>query len=254
LAFKLARELVLPLAAVLICWSLLSLWLTPQLLPGPVATSATLARDIASRTLWYHLGTTLTRVGLSFALAMAVGTPLGIAMGLFPRLDGALNSLLIVGLNLPVLVVSVALYIALGLNEWAAILAVSLNKLPIVTVNLREGTRALEPQYAELARSFRLSSPLRLRRIVLPQLLPYLLVSARTGLALIWKIVLVVEFLGRSDGIGFQIHLFFQNYDMAQVLAYTLVLVSVMLLIDYGILQPLDRRLFAWRGPDGRRR
>ena len=249
--YKLSRQWVLPIASILVCWSLLTLWLTPSVLPGPVATSAVLGQDLAGRTMWTHLGATLVRVGLSFVLALVSGTILGIAMGLSPKLDETLNPLLIVGLNLPMLVVSVALYIALGLNEWAAILAVALNKIPIVVVNLREGTRSLEPHFDELARSFRLRWPLQLRRIVLPQLMPYVLVSARSGLALIWKIVLVVEFLGRSNGIGFQIHLFFQDYDIAHVLSYSAVLVGFMLLVDYGVLQPLERWLFAWRGDHG---
>ena len=92
--------------------------------------------------------------------------------------------------------------------------------------------------------AFRVPSRFALREVILPQLYPYLMASARTGLALIWKIVLVVEFLGRSDGIGFQIHLFFQDYNMAQILSYTLLLVCLMLAIDYLIMQPLDRGAF----------
>ena len=58
---------------------------------------------------------------------------------------------------------------------------------------------------------FRMSRWARLRHIVLPQLSPYIASAGRSGIALIWKIVLVVEFLGRPDGIGFRIHRFFQG-------------------------------------------
>ena len=76
---------------------------------------------------------------------------------------------------------------------------------------------------------YRFSRAKTLRHVILPQLQPYIAASARSGLALIWKIVLVVELLGRSNGIGFKIHLYFQVFDVRAILAYTLVFVGVML-------------------------
>jgi NitT/TauT family transport system permease protein len=65
--------------------------------------------------------------------------------------------------------------------------------------------------------------------------------------AVIWKIVLVVEFLGRSSGIGFQIHLYFQLFDVAMVLVYALSFIAVMLLVEWILLQPWERRATRWR-------
>ena len=73
------------------------------------------------------------------------------------------------------------------------------------------------------------------------------MVAARSGLALIWKIVLVVELLGRSDGVGFQLQLFFQLFDVPAILAYTLAFVAVVQVIELTILQPLERRVTRWR-------
>ena len=71
--------------------------------------------------------------------------------------------------------------------------------------------------------------------------------STRNGLAIIWKIVLVVEFLGRSNGVGFQIHLYFQLFEVGYVLAYSLSFVGVMLAIEYLVLQTWERRTTRWR-------
>ena len=71
--------------------------------------------------------------------------------------------------------------------------------------------------------------------------------ATRGGLALIWKIVLVVELLGRSDGIGFQLHMAFQVFDVASILAYSLAFIAVVQLIELALLQPLERRASAWR-------
>jgi NitT/TauT family transport system permease protein len=87
-----------------------------------------------------------------------------------------------------------------------------------------------------------------LRHVILPQLSPYFLVAARSGLALIWKIVLVVELLGRPDGIGYEIQVFFQLFDIKRLIAYALAFVAVVLAIEWCILLPLERRLLRWRG------
>ena len=150
-------------------------------------------------------------------------------------------------LNIPALVVIVLAYIWFGLNEAAAIGAVALNKIPNVIVTMREGARAFEPRYSELASVYRFGPLGQLRHIVLPQLQPYLAAASRSGIALIWKIVLVVELLGRSNGVGFQIYLFFQNFEVAAILAYTLTFVAVMLIIELILVQPFERHATRWR-------
>ena len=166
---------------------------------------------------------TLWRVVWAFALAMSIGTALGLVMGRFPALDRWLDPWLVVFLNLPALVLIVLCYLWIGLNETAAITAVVLNKIPNVTTILREGARALDPGLAAMARVYRMPPLARLRHVVLPQLAPFLTGAARSGIAVIWKIVLVVEFLGRSNGIGFQIHMYFQLFNVTMVLVYALV-------------------------------
>ena len=161
--------------------------------------------------------------------------------------DAALESWIMLLLKLPALVAIVLAYIWFGLTEAAAIGAVTLNKLPLVVVTLREGARALDPDYADVARVFRIGAWRRLRHIVFPQLTPFLFVAARSGLSLIWKIVLVVELLGRSDGIGFQIQLYFQLFDVTRVLAYAIAFVAVVQAIEWVVFQPVERRIGRWR-------
>jgi NitT/TauT family transport system permease protein len=71
--------------------------------------------------------------------------------------------------------------------------------------------------------------------------------ATRSGLALIWKIILVVELLGRSNGMGYQLHLFFQLFDVASLLAYTVAFVAVIQLIEVLLLKPLDKKAQRWR-------
>ncbi|WP_134679641.1 ABC transporter permease [Paracoccus ravus] len=229
-------------------WSLASqLTERPQTLPAPWEVLGRIGDLAASGELWFNSGMTLMRVASSFALAMAVGLVIGLVMGRSRRVDDWLNPGLIILLNIPALVVIVLCYIWIGLNETAAILAVALNKIPVVAVMIREGARALRPDLDEMARAFHMTTFNRLRHVVLPQLAPQIAGAARAGISLIWKIVLVVEFLGRSNGVGFKIHLLFSSFDVEGVLAWALAFVGVMLAIDLGILRPWERRANRWR-------
>lgn len=219
----------------------------PQTLPAPWAVAGRIARIAASGELARNGAATLGRVAASFVLAMAAGVAIGLVMGRNRRVDAWLTPSLLILLNLPALVLIVLSYVWIGLNETAAVVAIALNKIPIVAVMLREGARALRPDLDDMARAFGMGRLARLRHVVLPQLAPHVAAAARTGLSLIWKIVLVVEFLGRPDGVGFRIHLLFSNFDVEGVLAWALAFVAVMLAIDLGLLRPWARRANRWR-------
>jgi NitT/TauT family transport system permease protein len=228
-------------------WQMVAMQAHSRVLPTPLAVFGVLQSEIRSGELLFHLGKTMGRVAISFCLAMLLGVALGILMGRSRRWDRALDSLLILGLNTPALVTTILCYIWFGLSESAAILAVVINKIPMVAINLREGARAVDPNLLEVAQVYRLGRTERFFKVYLPQLYPYLFSSARNGLALIWKIVLVVELLGRSDGVGFQIGSFFHFFDITSILAYTLAFSAVIFLLEALLLRPLENRLNRWR-------
>jgi len=233
----------------ILAWALAA-WVKadPQILPGPVEVLRIAWAETLSGALPHHMAATLWRVALSFALAMGLGTAIGIALGLMPRVDRWADPWVIVFLNLPALMVIVLCYLWIGLSEAAAIVAVTLNKAAMVIVTLREGTRALDRPMAEMAQVYRLSPAARLRHVMLPQLAPHVATAARNGLAMIWKIVLVAEFLGRSDGIGFQIHFYFQLFQTGHLLAYALAFVALMVAADRLVITPWTRAANVWRG------
>ena len=239
---------LLSVAGLLAIWTLAAtLAADPQILPSPLSLVEPFRRELMSGELLHHLGATLWRVAWSFLLAMTIGTALGLAMGRSERVNRWLDPWLVIFLNLPALVLIVLCYLWIGLTEAAAIAAVTLNKIPNVATVIREGARALDPNLDAMARIYRMNVWSRFLNVTLPQLAPYVTASARAGVAVIWKIVLVVEFLGRSSGIGFQIHLYFQLFDVGMVLVYALSFICVMLLVEWMVLQPWERRVRRWR-------
>ena len=238
---------LLSLAVFLFTWWATSLLAGDQMLPPPTTVLGTIVVEARSGALFFNLGVTLARVALSFVLAMALGTAIGYLMGRVRTADRLGDPWLILLLNLPALVVIVLAYIWAGLTEVAAIAAIAINKLPNAVVTVREGARALDARLDEMASVFAIPRWRAFRHVVLPQLAPYIAAAARSGLSLVWKIVLVAELLGRPNGVGFEIGTAFQLFDITHILAYALAFAAVVLAIETFLVQPFERRASRWR-------
>jgi NitT/TauT family transport system permease protein len=234
----------------LLLWALVAYLLQSRFAPGPWSVALRVVELASHGHLIEDFLKTLARALAGFAIAMILGSVLGYLLGRHRSLDRLFASWVVVGLNIPAIVVAIICYIWIGLSETALVLAVVINKTPLVITTLREGVRALGAEYDEFAETFRLSRMRRLRIVVVPQLLPFVLAAARTGLSLVWKIVLVFEVLGSDGGVGFRVGVFFQFFDVTGILAYTVTFMAVVLLFEYGALRPLERRILAWRGND----
>jgi NitT/TauT family transport system permease protein len=237
----------LSLLALLAVWQLLAAYLNSSNLPAPLIVGSVFWQGCLSGQIPYHLGVTLLRLIASFSIAMLLGCGIGIVVGRNKKLDAFFDNWLVIFLNIPALVTIILCYVWFGLTESAAILAVVINKLPNVIVTIREGARALDQDLLEMARSYGFGKRKTLLHVVWPQLYPYIMGATRSGLALVWKIILVVELLGRSNGMGYQLHLFFQLFDVASILAYTIAFVAVIQILELLVLKPLDTKAQRWR-------
>ena len=239
---------VLSTLALLTLWAILALVLHSRYLPAPTEVALAFVSELSSGALLYHGGITFLRVLSAFLLAMTVGTGLGLALGRNAKANRFFDPWLILALNIPALVTIVFCYLWMGINEAAAITAVALNKIPNTAIMMREGARALDPGLEDVARVYRLTGWQKFRQVLWPQLEPFMAASVRSGLALIWKIVLIVELIGRSNGVGFQINLFFGQFDLARILVYTLGFMAVVFIIEALAIKPWEKRARAWRG------
>ena len=238
---------LLSLALMIAAWYAGARLAGPRMLPDPQAVALMILSEARSGALVFNLGATLARVATAFTIAMVIGSIIGLLMGRSRIADRFGDPWLVVLLNLPALVIIVLAYVWAGLTETAAVIAVALNKLPIATVMVREGARALDRGLDDMAQVFRMGAWTRMRHVVLPQLAPYLAAAARSGLSLVWKIVLIVELLGRPNGVGFEIGTAFQLFDVTRILAYALSFIAIMLVIETLLVQPLERHVTRWR-------
>jgi ABC-type nitrate/sulfonate/bicarbonate transport system permease component len=215
------------------------------MLPAPLSVLRFVGAEAGRGDLLHNMGITLLRAGAAFWVAFVCGAGLGILLGRFRGLDLVFDGWVTLLMNTPALVIAVLCFLWLGLTETAAITAVALNKAPMTLVIVRQGVRARDQLFDEMSAAFRFSRWRWLRHVLLPQLAPFLMAAARSGLAITWKIVLVVELLGRPDGVGFALSSAFQLFDLTAVLGYSLSFAAVMLAIELLVLNPVERLVLA---------
>jgi NitT/TauT family transport system permease protein len=237
------------LVTILMAWILFSQLLGPRILPGPLATLEFAVRQFERGALTFHIWATIQRVLVAFSIGMLLGVMIGVAMGASRWFDRLFEMWLVVGLTIPRIVLFVMAYLILGLNEFAIIIALIVTIIPTIIVQIREGTQALDRKLIEMAQAYRRSRLAIWRKVVFPQLLPYVIGTARSSLSIAWRLVVLGELLGRTSGVGYQIQFYFQMFNMTGILAYGVTMMLVLAVIDIGLMSSLQRYAFRWRRP-----
>ena len=228
-------------------WWLISLAVPPYVLPQPERVFAHLVQLTQSGDLPINLLTTLGRVLAGFALAVAIGVPGGILLGSHRALGTFFEPVLPVLNTVSSAIWAIFAIIWFGLSPMTPIFVVLMTAFPLIVTNVWQGTQAVNADFVELAQALRFSRWKTLVKIYLPSILPYFFSGARLAFGFGWRVSLVAETLGASSGVGYRLRQASDLIQMDQVFAWTIAQVAMMLVIEIGLLQPLERYLFRWR-------
>src|SRR5690606_32694338 len=232
--------------------SLLLVWVlaaraAPNLIPGPVETLQFVAREYQRGVLIKHLLVTTQRVLSAFAVGMVLGVAAGAAMGASKRVDDLLQGWLVVFLTIPRILLFVVAYLTIGLSDQALVVALVITIVPTIVVAVREGARAIDGSLVEMARAFRRSPAATWLHVVLPQLVPYIVGTARGALALAWKMVVLGELLGRTSGVGYQSSCCVPFLTRTGIRASGVTMMVLLAVLDVGVMGVVQRVAFRWR-------
>jgi len=230
-----------------IAWWFAAARLPSFVLPGPEKVFHALGALWHSATFDHDLGATMGRVFSGFALAALIGTPLGLALGSSRALAQFFEPILAVFNTVSSAIWAIFAIIWFGISDATTVFVVFMTSMPLILTNVWQGAQTVERQYIDLARSFRMSRRQILLKIYLPTILPYFFSGARLAFGFGWRVSLVAETLGASDGIGYRLRQAADLVQSDQVFAWTILLVTLMLLLEAGVLKPLERRLFRWK-------
>jgi NitT/TauT family transport system permease protein len=231
----------------LLVWQIVSLFMDASVVPPPLAVFEQMGSNLGEGDTYHQLGVTLIRVVGGMAIAVFAGIAIGLAMGLSKLGEDLLDTWVLIAFTIPAIVYGILCILWFGLNDLAAIIAVGVGATPAIAINIWQGTKAIDRDLIHMGKAFRFSQRSILLRVVVPQLIPYILAALRYALGLSWKIVTIVELLGLSSGVGYTLNYWFGNFNMVQVLAWTLLFTVTLLIAEFAILKPIEARLTRWR-------
>lgn len=244
---KSALQRIALVVLIVILWWAASLTTPVYILPGPSRVFQRIVELGGSGDLPYNLMITLVRVLAGFALAVVIGVPGGILLGSNRALGAFFEPILPVMNTVSSAIWAIFAIIWFGLSPVTPIFVVLMTALPLIITNVWQGTQAVNADFVELARALRFSRLKTLAKIYVPSILPYFFSGARLAFGFGWRVSLVAETLGASSGVGYRLRQASDLIQTDQVFAWTIVQIAMMIVIEVGLLRPLEQHLFRWR-------
>ncbi|TBW40309.1 ABC transporter permease subunit [Siculibacillus lacustris] len=233
----------LGLAGLAAGWSLIHTTAGPFVLPSLADTGTALIRVIADGSALAGLALTcLHAVGGAVAGA-AVGLALGLAGGAVRPLGAALAPAVTAILGVPPVAWIVLAFLWFGTGPAAPLFTVAIATAPLLFAATLAGVRARDPALIEMATVFRLPRATRFFRLTLPELAVQVAPALSSAFAMAWKVALTAEVLGDGSGVGGRFATARAHLDLAEAMAWIVLVVAVLLTIDAVLFGPLRRRI-----------
>jgi NitT/TauT family transport system permease protein len=218
------------------------------ILPSPRETFAALWQFTSDGRMLPAVAETGRSALLGFAAAVVIGGGLGALAGLSPLLLALLRPIATLMLGVPAIAWVVLSLLWFGGSGFAVVFTVWVTGAPICFAGAVEGVRTLDSELRRMAVSFRVPRLMMMTDVYVPHMLSYLFPAFATALALSWKVAVMAELLSGAGGIGDALATARVNVDTVAAMAWILAVVVVLLALEHFVLEPLRRRLEAWRG------
>jgi sulfonate transport system permease protein len=190
---------------------LLALWqasaslgfLANNILPSPAAVILAGWKLAASGALAENVAISFLRAMAGLIVGGGIGFAFGLANGLSSLSEKLTDTTLQMARNIPHLALIPLVILWFGIEEQAKLFLVALGVFFPIYINTLHGLRNVDPQLVEMGRSYGLSTPALLRRVIFPGALPSILVGLRYGLGMMWLTLIVAETIAAQSGIGY---------------------------------------------------
>ncbi|MDA9524351.1 taurine ABC transporter permease [Bradyrhizobium sp. CCBAU 11434] len=242
---KVSRSVLLStltIAALLATWAVVTEmgWANELFLPKPQAVWAafikTMTKGYQGATLLQHLGASLYRILVAFALACLIGIPLGVLMGVSRNARALLNPLIEFYRPLPPLGLYTLLVMWLGIGESSKLSLLFLAGLPGIVISTIQAVTSVDPVYVRAAQSLGATRRDLLFHVYLPAAGPLILAGMRISLGFTYTVLVAAEIVAASAGIGWMI------WDAAKFLLSDVVIMGLIVLGLTGVVLDLMMR------------
>jgi NitT/TauT family transport system permease protein len=222
-------------------------WLNPIFFPPLSQVLAALGDMIGSGLLFQHIGISLQRAAIGFALAVAIAIPLGFLMGRYSAFERATDLLVQTLRNTSQFALLPVFILILGIGEASKVAITFYAAIFFLLINTIMGVKSVDPLLLKAARSMGTSDLDLFRKVIFPSAIPSIVAGARLGVKSALFSVIAAEMLAAQSGIGFLIQHAQLMLETADMYAGIITLTVVGLLVNYGLVW-IERRATRWRG------
>lgn len=238
---------ILPFAVLGIAWQLASLFFPPFLFPGLGAIFKNILQILTTWDLISQGLLTFTRMIVAVILSLIIGIPIGLAMGLWRGADDFLRPIIKFIMGVPALNWVIIVVIWFANVELRIAFVLVMLCVPITVFCVYDGVRSIDRKLTDMVLSFGASQAQYIRLLLWPFVKSFAFTAAKLNIGNAVRTVIVAELVGAPFGIGRELDLAKNVFDMSMVLAWTLIMVAVAILLTHGV-EALERATLRWRG------
>ncbi|MBK1795495.1 ABC transporter permease [Devosia sp. WQ 349] len=232
-------------AFVFLCWEIFGRQVNPLFGSYPSAIAAEMWQMLQSGRLTKAFFQSTQTFAVGFLIAAALGIPLGMLLGRFPKVEAALGIYVTAGNAMPLIAITplFMLWFGLGFNVKVAIIA-TLSFFPIC-MSTWDGVKSIPKTLIEVGESFVGSRRAILTKIVLPASVPSIMAGLRLAVGKGIIAMIVAEFFTALSGLGGIILTAANNYNTAQMFAPIIVLLTFAIVLN-ALVAWLERKIAPW--------
>lgn len=223
-----------------VLWVIGSRHFASYILPGPTSVWNAFRSDWSRGVWWSDVRSTLAHMFIAYGLTLGLGLPIGIVIGRYWAVEDLTRALLIFLQTVPTIVLIVLTLIFVGPTPTGVVIVTVASCFTYFTLNVIQGTKALDRDLVEMARSYQANEVTIMRSIIVPSVVPYFLAGARITLGVAWQVTLFGEYLMGVHGIGFQISGAIGLLQTQEVYAWGLSVVALTIAFEYGFFRPVE--------------
>ena len=215
-------------------------------LPGLAETAVTLLTMFQDGKIGPALAMTAGNSAMGWLIGVLAGSLAGTLAGLREDVRLTLQPVAIILLGIPAIAWIVLALLWFG-GRWAVVFTIAVAIAPIVFAAAVQGARSLDGDLSRMAKAFRAPFAAMALDVYGPHMFSYLFPALATTLAMSWKVSVMAELLSGSGGIGDGIATARAQVDTAATMAWIVVVVCVLVIVDHLFLRSIQTRMELWR-------
>jgi NitT/TauT family transport system permease protein len=227
-------------------WAAVAAWIDDPIVPAPAEVFGRVIAITTSGEAFTNFAASIAKIAAGFALAMVGGLVIGFLMGRSRFMTSYFSLPLFVLGNMPGLTYAVFGLLIFGVGATGPVVVSALVALPFIAMNVAEGVRSVDGKLLDMCRAFDRSRWDIARHLYLPALVTFVFAGVRYGFAMAWKVEALTEVFGAREGVGFMIRRAYQEFQVDDMLAWTMLFIIAMVAIERALAH-LENRFFAWR-------